>query len=717
MCELSRHCFTDVAASLAKDGYVLIPNVFCEAKREAVAREYIYFFRSSPKFEALVEKEINMASATLSQMELMERVVLCLYRNFEVKELEDVYNITLPPSLGAELTEEIRVNTSKSVVDFIVDTKLGEILKQALSVDSSDEIETVPVQHIRLKPPAYLLANNNGMPVDEGALPRASVGMSPWHQDRYGYTAAADSTHIVTMWTPMTECSLGMGCLRVLRGSHKFGFQEHTPISTAMLDECHIPSLAVDLLKHNQGLEFIDLEAKPGDLVLLHPETIHCSHENVSDHVRMSMDLRFCRANSPRARPWFPCFNVGKLTDKYLWPSTTVGEAATRDVKDAWASAKVKLLHEKGEHAARDVNQSCTKKAQPVLVLSDVLPSPELETIGENFGFRIFKTADLTNPAVLADLRCALASDPLLVSNTIVSSLTPMMGPLNRHFFDATEDSVRFREILKPHFPSYYFGLADLSMPPPFDDKQAYIVKPVLGYASLNVSKISSLEEWQWLANGGAPPGIEFIVEEFTQGPEYLAVDCISTPAGSSPRTFQAVNVYQRYDRGIKEELNSTNAYVHAKYSAQLELFMGRVISVLPFPPSAPVLFNMEIIVRDDGSFFPVEINPFRWDGMATMQAAFKQTNPYGALVVRGFNPNSNLNPDVNYAVAYIRQPEMIEVDLESYKARVAESILSALPSMHDSAAAISDVVSTVQIDGTKCGGIIEARVMKVSCS
>jgi len=91
--------------------YEFVPGVIDKAKREAVAREYLSFYRNVPRFATVCDEEVKRVGATVSQVGLLERILLALFRNFDSKELEDGYKI----SHVAELTEETRMNTSKSV--------------------------------------------------------------------------------------------------------------------------------------------------------------------------------------------------------------------------------------------------------------------------------------------------------------------------------------------------------------------------------------------------------------------------------------------------------------------------------------------------------------------------------------------------------------------------------------------------------------------------
>lgn len=154
------------------------------------------------------------------------------------------------------------------------------------------EIYANPVQHVRLKPPEHLT------PTDE-RTGRVQLGATPWHQDNGVVTADADETEMLTVWFPLTEAAEEHGCLAVVPGSHRVGLLDHCPgdgMGLQVPERLFDPSEAVPQPMH------------PGDALLMHRRTLHCSLPNRSDRVRWSFDLRYQPIGQPTGRAVFPGF-------------------------------------------------------------------------------------------------------------------------------------------------------------------------------------------------------------------------------------------------------------------------------------------------------------------------------------------------------------------------------------------------------------------------
>ena len=173
------------------------------------------------------------------------------------------------------------------------------------------EITSNPVQHVRIKPP-------------EKALPDGAtdvlVRANPWHQDNGVVDPIADETHMLTVWMSLSAATPENGCLRVIPGSHRGALRTHCLNPVAIPDEL----LELDRVT--------PVPTQPGDVIVFNKYTCHGSGPNVSDHFRVSLDLRYNPTGQPTGPPGVPRFRGAKpprdpsteLTDPQAWAPTLV---------------------------------------------------------------------------------------------------------------------------------------------------------------------------------------------------------------------------------------------------------------------------------------------------------------------------------------------------------------------------------------------------------
>ena len=173
-----------------------------------------------------------------------------------------------------------------AIFDLIRDPRLLDIVESLIG----PEIVSNPIQHIRIKPPAPELRENEI---------RAHVTATDWHQDRAVAHAEADATSMVTVWCAVTDATSENGCLQVVPGGHRKGMLPHCPkTQTAIAD---------GFVEEGKALP---LPVKAGGIVLFHPLTPHASLVNRTDGFRWSFDIRYNRAGEPTGRAHFPEFMV-----------------------------------------------------------------------------------------------------------------------------------------------------------------------------------------------------------------------------------------------------------------------------------------------------------------------------------------------------------------------------------------------------------------------
>ncbi len=172
------------------------------------------------------------------------------------------------------------------------------------------EIESNPVQHVRIKPPEGLVS-------PDLAAGQHALNATSWHQDNGVITPDADDSDILTVWIPLTTATVRHGCLQVIPGSHRGEILVHCPGGPAGLE---IPSSVLS----REGAVAVPLER--GDALFLHRRTAHASLPNVSDEIRWSFDLRYNPIGQATGRSAFPGFVArsrsnpsSELRDPAVW--------------------------------------------------------------------------------------------------------------------------------------------------------------------------------------------------------------------------------------------------------------------------------------------------------------------------------------------------------------------------------------------------------------
>ncbi len=195
---------------------------------------------------------------------------------------------------------------------------------------------------------------------------------------------------------------------------------------------------------------------------------------------------------------------------------------------------------------------------------------------------------------------------------------------------DLFKDKVKFRTLIKPMYPDFYFREVQLDeldnllvekIPLPF------IIKPSVGFFSMGVHKITDLKEWEQIkeaivseilsAQGLYPTEVlnttSFIIEQCIEGEEF-AIDAYFDATGEPV----ILNIY-KHIFSSREDV-SDRVYISSKeiIESNIEQFtqflkdIGRLAEVENFP------VHVEIRRDSSGSVLPIEINPMRFGGWCT---------------------------------------------------------------------------------------------------
>jgi len=214
---------------------------------------------------------------------------------------EQAFDIALPNS-GIEADTPIHLGPA------VFNLLRSPRLLAAVEALIGGEIYSNPIQHVRIKPPATVIAAE-----DEN---RARVGRTHWHQDSGVALAEADATEMVTCWVAVTAATVENGCLQVLPQSHRKGMALHG----TTVDQLGLPDAFIE------GEKARPIPLAPGGVLFFHPLCKHASLDNQSDAFRWSFDLRYQPIGQPTGRPHFPGFIAqsrrepkAALTDPEQW--------------------------------------------------------------------------------------------------------------------------------------------------------------------------------------------------------------------------------------------------------------------------------------------------------------------------------------------------------------------------------------------------------------
>lgn len=117
-------------------------------------------------------------------------------------------------------------------------------------------------------------------------IPGKRNAPTPPHQD---FIHIQGTTNVWTAWFPVGECTMEMGALRAIRGSHKAGLLGVKAAEGA-------GGLEVWLCE--QGYEWVVGDFEPGDVLTFPSLTVHKSvQNNYPDRIRLSCDYRYQPAN------------------------------------------------------------------------------------------------------------------------------------------------------------------------------------------------------------------------------------------------------------------------------------------------------------------------------------------------------------------------------------------------------------------------------------
>ncbi len=185
-----------------------------------------------------------------------------------------------------------------------------------------------------------------------------------------------------------------------------------------------------------------------------------------------------------------------------------------------------------------------------------------------------------------------------------------------------------FRELLIDLFPNYFFKGVKYSELKTINVENftfPFIIKPAIGFFSLAVHKVNSINEWGkvletieseiYNLDRMYPKEVidvsDFLIEEYIHGEEY-AVDFDSE---GEPIILNILHhVFSSAD-DVSDRVYSTSQNIIEKHRAKIYDFLktiGFETNLTNFPA------HVEVRVSKNGEIFPIEINPLRFGGWCT---------------------------------------------------------------------------------------------------
>jgi len=258
-------------AKFAKDGFLVVEDVLDPTLLSEIRQEYRALLAT-----LVTQWQASGQLPALDGLDFFEQLECCYRAGLDWFQPMD---ISLP---GGTIEAYTPFHFGPAVFDLVTHEPILDLVESLIG----PEIASNPIQHVRIKPPAAKLRDDEV---------RAHIGGTDWHQDRAVAHADADRTAMVTVWVAITDATVDNGCLQVVPGKPQV-FPHCPKRQTCIADGFLDTSRA------------IPLPVAAGGVVLFHPLTPHSSLDNRSDTFRWSFDLRYNKLGEPTGRSHFPSF-------------------------------------------------------------------------------------------------------------------------------------------------------------------------------------------------------------------------------------------------------------------------------------------------------------------------------------------------------------------------------------------------------------------------
>ncbi|KLU62406.1 carbamoyl phosphate synthase-like protein [Peptococcaceae bacterium CEB3] len=225
---------------------------------------------------------------------------------------------------------------------------------------------------------------------------------------------------------------------------------------------------------------------------------------------------------------------------------------------------------------------------------------------------------------------------------------SPLPGRL-----DVFKDKAKFRDLLKPLYPDFWYNVVSAEELPGLDINALslpFVLKPVTGFLSLGVFKISSSGEWVEAIDEidslvkkvrrQYPAEVvnfrEFLLERYVEGEEY-AIDAYFNASGR-PVILNILQHEFASAADVRDRLYYTSKGIIESNLTRFQHFLDRIGELTPLE-NLPL--HIEVRVTPTGEIYPIEFNPMRFAGWCTTDIA---ADAYGINVYEYFWQNREPN-------------------------------------------------------------------------
>jgi len=215
--------------------------------------------------------------------------------------------------------------------------------------------------------------------------------------------------------------------------------------------------------------------------------------------------------------------------------------------------------------------------------------------------------------------------------NWITKNLTNTKIP---QYIDFCKDKVKFRRLIAPLYPDFYFQEVDYKDIATLDVtqiKKPFIIKPSVGFFSIGVYKVMRDEEWGGIVEcltqemesaEGLYPGevmnsSKFIIEECIDGDEF-AIDAYYNASGK-PVILNILKHPFSSETDVSDRMYYTSKEIILEYLDQFKTTLERIGDIACFS-NFPV--HVEVRIDRDGIVTPIEFNPMRFAGWCVTDIA-----------------------------------------------------------------------------------------------
>ena len=205
------------------------------------------------------------------------------------------------------------------------------------------------------------------------------------------------------------------------------------------------------------------------------------------------------------------------------------------------------------------------------------------------------------------------------------------------------KDKMAFRDMIRALYPQFYYREVLLEELLPLDIDTVplpFIVKPVVGFFSMGVYKVSRRDEWESVQQSiraemkavhtlyphEVLDTTRFIIEAYVEGAEF-AIDAYYDEAGDVVLLNILHHLFSSAD-DVSDRVYITSREIIAEYRQPFINFLteiGGLAALRNFPVHA------EVRIDEQGRIVPIEINPMRFAGWCTTDIAHYAygINPY----------------------------------------------------------------------------------------